>query len=396
MHRLENETIADVSVASVMSGAPSSLDVAIYGSNPADDAVSWLPASRIRWIRDAVQSHLEGNVVFARLAAAAHFDVERIQSVQDMPAIPVLSSGLFKKIAIRTQTGSPARACLSSGTRGTQSVVYRDETTIERFVGTVLSGLRKAGLHSNSREGFILAPAVDDSPGTWFTYVLGLTEMLYDTRFYVSEETFRPEALYRDLRTRAADSHPVIVGPPSLVLEFLNWMAYREVRLDLGDADGHVVTAGGWKSFTGHISREELTSRIGEYLRIGPRACRDAFNMVELNTVIFECAERRKHLPPWLTVLVRDPRTLEVLPAGDTGILSYLDPTATSYPCFILSDDFGVLREDPCPCGERGQTLEITRRIAVIEERGCSRKMSHYAVASPVTNPAASPRRENP
>lgn len=381
MQRLEVERAAPSAL--VRSGGLSSLDIAIYGSNPADDAGSWLPASRVRWIREAVRLHLDGNVAFARLAAAARFDVELIKSVQDAAAIPLLSSGLFKKAKILTRTDSPVRACLSSGTRGTQSIVYRDETTIERFVGTVLHGLRNSGLHSRAREGFVLAPAVDDSEGTWFTYVMGLIEMLYDTRFYVSEEKFRPDDLYADLRDLAADSHPAIVGPPSLVLEFINWMADRDVRLDLGDADGHVVTAGGWKSFSEPISRDELTRRIGEYLRIAPSACRDAFNMVELNTVIFECAERRKHLPPWLIVMARDPRTLDVLPAGETGILCYIDPTATSYPCFILSDDFGVVRDDPCPCGQAGSTLEIARRIDTIDERGCSRKMSRYAASSP-------------
>jgi len=76
-----------------------------------------------------------------------------------------------------------------------------------------------------------------------------------------------------------------------------------------------VLTAGGWKRFSGQ--------RI-ERAVFDPRACaafgladesqvRDAFNQVELNTVMIECSAHRKHVPPWLYAAARDPDRLTVL-----------------------------------------------------------------------------------
>jgi long-chain-fatty-acid---luciferin-component ligase len=94
--------------------------------------------------------------------------------------------------------------------------------------------------------------------------------------------------------------------------------------------------------------------------------------------VIFECAHGRKHLPPWLYAAARHPRSLELLGDGEPGILSFLDPSAVSYPAFILSDDFGsVTRAASCSCGLRTDVLQIERRINRIESRGCALKMNY-------------------
>jgi long-chain-fatty-acid---luciferin-component ligase len=89
-----------------------------------------------------------------------------------------------------------------------------------------------------------------------------------------------------------------------------------------------------------------------------------------------DCEHGRKHCPPWLHASARAPKTLAPLGWGESGILAYLDPTATSYPCFVLSDDFGsVTRGERCPCGRSGDVLTIERRINRIEARGCALKL---------------------
>ena len=70
------------------------------------------------------------------------------------------------------------------------------------------------------------------------------------------------------------------------------------------------------------------------------------------------------------------PSTLKELPSGEMGILGFLDPTSTSYPGFILSDDFGKVYENVnCTCGVEGDFVEVIRRINKIESRGCALKM---------------------
>jgi long-chain-fatty-acid---luciferin-component ligase len=101
--------------------------------------------------------------------------------------------------------------------------------------------------------------------------------------------------------------------------------------------------------------------------------------MVELNTVLFECDRHRLHIPPWLHVSARDPGTLDALPSGQTGVLAWLDPTAASYPAFLLSDDFGVVNDSACACGRSGESVAIVRRVRKVEARGCALKLDRAA-----------------
>jgi long-chain-fatty-acid---luciferin-component ligase len=139
-----------------------------------------------------------------------------------------------------------------------------------------------------------------------------------------------------------------------------------------------VITAGGWKRATGSVvPRDELTDLVVSAFALPEGGqVRDCFNMVELNSVLFECEHQVKHVPPWLRVTARDPGTLEVLPSGAQGTLAFLDALPTSYPGFLLSDDFGTVRYGvACPCGRTSDVLDVTRRIQTVEARGCALKM---------------------
>ncbi len=70
-----------------------------------------------------------------------------------------------------------------------------------------------------------------------------------------------------------------------------------------------VVTIGGWKRREGErVSRTELSDVVCRSLGLdNDHYVRDAFNMVELNTVIMECERHKLHVPPWLRVDALDP-----------------------------------------------------------------------------------------
>ena len=211
---------------------------------------------------------------------------------------------------------------------------------------------------------------------------MSLVELAYPTQHMVQGGHF--DARVSRLRVQSLlDEHAavVVIGPPALVDEV--------VRAGDGPLHGAdrltIVTAGGWKRHGGAaVDRARFVEQAVDGLGLGDRgAVRDAFNQVELNTVVMECGEGRKHVPPWLEVIVRDPRTLEPVADGQAGVLSYLDPTATSFPCFIVSDDLGTLRSGTCGCGVAGRTLSLTRRLERPEQMGCALKMDRdYATAA--------------
>jgi long-chain-fatty-acid---luciferin-component ligase len=335
---------------------------------------------RFRWIAAAAEHHLRDNIVFRRLAKHAGFSPQRLLETGDASLVPLVSSAVFKRRDVSTPVAGHVRLCKSSGTRGSQSVVPRDQTTLERFIGSVLHGLREFHGHSSVRQSFVLSPTAHEAGDIWFSYVLTLVELLYDTQFFLADGRLRAEELYQALAELEPGAEPTIVAPPGLLVDFLAWMEERGLRLDLGERNGFVVTAGGWKRREAEsVDRAVLAATVEERLAVPPERMRDAFNMVELNTVLFECDAARKHVPPWLLVQARRPSDLSVADPGEEGLLAYLDPTALSYPGFVLSDDFGRVDAPGCPCGRHGETVAIKRRLSTIEERGCALKLDRYS-----------------
>jgi long-chain-fatty-acid---luciferin-component ligase len=348
--------------------------IAPYG-NEADDR-------RFQWILSAVRHHMEHSPIYRRLADGIGFEIRQLEDTQDLACIPLISSGSFKR-KLFGDVGKGIKRCTSSGTMGTQSVVPRDARTLERFVGSISHGLREFLGHNELQRAYILGPPPEEAGDLWFAFSLSLTELFNDADYFVHADEFEPERLYEALLAAERDPscEPVIASPPSLLLGLLEWMEERGTpNLALARRAGWAVTAGGWKRASNDaIDRQAFSERVHCQLGVEPGHIRDVFNMVELNTIIFECASGSKHVPPWLSVTARNPRDLTVLESGQTGVLAYLDPTPLSYPGFILSDDLGTLSHDPCQCGRRGSTLHLERRLEVVEERGCGLKMERYA-----------------
>lgn len=290
----------------------------------------------------------------------------------------LVPSSLFKRQPIVNERVDIARAkaCTSSGTLGTKSIVFRDDETLERFVGTVAYGIEQFLGSHDRRRAFVIGPSAEEAGDLWFSYVLSLVDVLYQTDFYVREGKADFGCLYEDLA--AEDFYqPILVGPPALVADFLAYLERRRLSLDLGTKEGMLVTAGGWKDRAQEqIPQASFRSACAAALNLPDQSIRDSFNMVELNTVLFECAHHRMHLPPWLRVNAVDPGTM-VRTDGE-GVLCFLDPTPTSYPGAILSEDVGEVVDAPCPCGVESPSLIFRRRIKSNEQRGCGLKMSGF------------------
>lgn len=360
-----------------------SLDEVLFeGSLDNDDSLT--AESRFQWIVDALEHHLMFCPPYHNLAKGQGFSVSNLHSESDLPSVPLLSSGSFKRRLIHTETGTGVKNCTSSGTRGSQSLVPRDDRTLERFLGTVVYGLRSMIGLREARRVLVLGPTASEAGDLWFSYVLGLAELINDTSFFVNNGVLSSELLADKLLEKQDNMDTLLVGPPSLLVDFLDFFGRNRLNTHLDKT--MILTAGGWKSRADEaIDREILDKMIEDKLGISKENVRDIFNMVELNTVIFECQEKRKHLPPWLDVTARQPSDLSVLPMGKSGLLAYLDPTALSYPGFILSDDFGYVDTGTCACGRHGRFMCIERRIARIEERGCALKMHSYTESTTQT-----------
>ncbi len=336
---------------------------------------------RRRLVHAAFLRQVQENADFARYAErVAKVDLED-PDILYSAAMPLLPSSLFKRtdLSIRSvEAGAVVKRCLSSGTSGSVSRVDRDEATLLNFVTTITAALPP--LLALDRTGdyaaIVLGPSTEDVGDLWFSYAISCLGLMMPTTYCEIDGLFDVEHAARVTRKHIARGEPyVLIGPPHRIVEVCR-------RVDLCERPSHprsfAISAGGWKGLDGKsIPPAEFRTLVTSSLRLESEAqVRDNFNMVELNTVLFECEHHHKHLPPWLLVQAREPDTNAVLPSGSTGILSFMDAGATSYPCFILGEDFGSVDRSICSCGRHGGTLTVIRRVNRLEQRGCALKMS--------------------
>jgi long-chain-fatty-acid---luciferin-component ligase len=335
-------------------------------------------ALRERFVRAAFRRHVAENAGYARYVT--QLGVEPDDPDLALSAIPLLPSGLFKQPDLDLASVAPAalvKRCLSSGTSGSHSVVPRDEPTLSRFLGSItaslpaLFGLDRTGRH----RGIVLGPTTTEAGDLWFSYAIACLGLVVPTEYFETGGTFSAAAAANRVADTLADGLDVaLIGPPARVLEVAR-AAAGGPPLSPGSL---VVTAGGWKSAQAR-ALDPVTFRASVARDLGvadDHRIRDSYNMVELNSVIHECEAHAKHMPPWVQAQSRDPATNALLAPGELGILAFLDPTATSFPCFILSEDFGIVRDGPCACGRDGQRVEIVRRMNRVESRGCALKLA--------------------
>lgn len=336
--------------------------------------------------RRALQRHCDTNPEFARFVDLLSHAARDIGT----PVLPLLPSSLFKRRSLSlasVREESVVKHCTSSGTTGQSvSIVPRDETTLLNFFSSIQCsvpeyfGIDRSGGHF----GIVLGPSAEEAGDLWFSYVLASLSISIQTRFFERDGIFDITEALGALREQILAQRPImLVGPPARLLDLANeaakmsgWPAWPN--------QSFVVSAGGWKTMDGsRIEAEAFRSKVAAGLRItAPSSIRDSFNMVELNSVLHECPHHRKHVPPWLDIFAVDPRTNVPLASGCIGILAFLDASATSYPCFILGDDFGIVEEGHCACGRQGKTVKIVRRMNRIEARGCALKMGTGGSAS--------------
>jgi len=345
--------------------------------------IYWAPLGEIEEMkvaaaRAAVEHHLTHNQDYRRYSDRVGFDPSRLQTARDLATIPLLTSSQFKLRRVLTGTEEQVvKICTSSGTQGSISRVHRDETTLCRFLSSVRGCLEQM-LGLDDAFCVHLGPSKEEAKDLWIAYAMSVTDMLFPTENFVVDEVFHPErVISRIHEVRDEFEHVMMIGAPIMYLHLAKHLAESGETLD-GCGNFVMITAGGWKRFSGSsISRPEMVTRLQRSFRgLEPANVRDFFNMVEFNTVLAECEFGVMHGPPWVHLLTLDPETLQPVMQGEEGVFGFIDPTATSYPAFIFSDDLARISLDgECRCGRRGQAIEFIRRINRVESRGCALKM---------------------
>ena len=298
-------------------------------------------------------------------------------SMVEIPQIPV---SIFKQHNVMSvPEENVTHSFTSSGTSGTKSIIHRDDVTLQRLCGPMSTSnpLLNSLLEGFDEEhAFIinLGPDREQADNVWFSYVMALVEQVAPMRSYLNNNKIDFLEVCSDLeKSLNFYDHVLLVGAPFLVYDFVKYLQKQDCRIE-GGQKLSIFTGGGWKLRAREsLEPKDFRSVVKEYLGIcSEEQLRDAFNQVELNTIIFECSFHHMHVPPWLHVFARDPFTFDPYYGDQEGVLCYLDASANSFPCFIISDDLGRVFSGKCQCGIEGRWVSISRRLHSAPHQGCA------------------------
>lgn len=286
------------------------------------------------------------------------------------PLVPV---EVFKTGAFQQPQLSDLYHTRSSGTSGVASIVPRDEASLLRFYGGMHALVRGVvGIERPDLRVLNLGPSLRDTNDVWISYVMAGLGLFHESTNFFENGELDLDALHLHM-SEARHGPTVIVSPPFILADLLDQHALPRWTQD---APLWVLTVGGWKRRVGDaIEKHQLRCELATAFDIPQSQIRDTYNMVELNTAMVECACGTFRIPPWLWVESVDPRDLSPS-QDDHGVLAFADPSATGYPCFILSEDVGrVIRDHRCECGLRGDVVQLERRLRKTESRGCALRL---------------------
>jgi len=332
-------------------------------------------------LRHELQYNVDHCPAVGRLAERQHWDLDRCAGTADFPFIPVT---MFKHFELKSVPPEQVvRELRSSSTTGAEpSRIFVDKTTSFRQARALTVILRD--FVGNTRRPYLVLDIPDvvkegaDTLTARGAAIRGLTNFASETVF-----AMRPgeggamdldlEGLKRFFAARR--------GEEVLVFGF-TFMVWKHAVLALEQAGVsfeaplvRLLHAGGWKKLKEErVSKEEFTARTARVFGCPPSRVMDFYGMVEqVGTVFVDCEAGHKHSPLFADAVIRDPLTLDPVPAGASGLIEVVSALPHSYPGqALMTEDQGmVIGVDDCPCGRRGRYFRFTSRVERAEVRGC-------------------------
>jgi phenylacetate-coenzyme A ligase PaaK-like adenylate-forming protein len=320
------------------------------------------------------QHHTHASPSYARLVRAM-FPQRSLDAatLADVPFVPV---GLFKSYVLQSIPDSEIATVLnSSGTTGqTPSRIVLDRGTAQQQ-RTALASIMATLLGAKRLPMLVLdAPSIIRGRGALTARGAGVLGMMT----FGGAHTF---AMRDDLTVDVEAVQRFVTkhgGAPFLMFgfTFLAWQALAE-QLPAGAADlsqGILVHSGGWKSLIARAVDDAVFKRTLRE-RTGLTRIHNFYGMVEqVGSVFLEGDDGLLYPPDFADVLIRDPRTLDVVPHGTEGVIQVVSLLPRSYPGHsILTEDRGVIVHEDAPGATRfGKAFRVLGRVPRAELRGCS------------------------
>jgi hypothetical protein len=226
--------------------------------------------------------------------------------------------------------------------------------TLELYDAAIRPNFEKH-LQPGNLSAFVLGPSTQDAPHSSLAHMMSVVAPRAE--YFPSD--------YAALARRLSE-----IDQPALLLgtafSFMNFFDHTPpMKLPAGS---RAMETGGFKGRSREVSKPELYRLFRE--RLGIELVVNEYGMTELSTqfydetLVISRQTDRKRPPPWVRVLVIDPRTGREAATGERGLLRIFDLANLWSAAVIQTEDVGVAHEDG--------TFEILGRAAGAGVRGCS------------------------
>jgi hypothetical protein len=372
------------------------LDLPPYGLPPAVKSSALLAA-----VHEQLVHHADNCPPYARWLS--HLSINPHDSIKDISSVPFLPVNIFKRLFLSSVADSQVvRVLKSSGTSSqVPSQIPLDQTTRNRqmkALGTILShrlgGQRRPFLildvppEQSSHTDRELSARVAGMRG----YLLAATEQQYALRRDGDQLTLDQDKVVEIVRRWTDEGkHFCLLGYTYVLYEYVvRPMREQGLNIELPPST-FVVHFGGWKKLRQQaVTKPVFTNQTAEVFGLSAAAIVDIYGFTEQLGVVYpDDSQGVKWTPTYSEVLVRDPRTMEVVPDGAVGLLEFVCPLPHSYPGIaVLLDDMGrIVSRDPGNGEPPGTAFEVVGRAEQAEARGCGDTLPRqiYKGAGPIS-----------
>ncbi len=342
----------------------------------------------LKALREELVFHYEHNEMYRQFCDRKGFDpYAEIKSLEDIPPVAVsvfkdlgmgLSSVPKEDIKLRLQ---------SSATSGTPSTIVVDKITSKRQAKAMVKVIQEA--IGKERKPFLVMDIDPRSEfrsllGARFAAITGYLNFASKAGYFLKAKDgvsyFDVDAM-QEYVAGIDRNQPVVVFGFTYILYSNVLKAIKEKGVGIPLPKGSkIIHIGGWKKLESEkIDKALFNRQLAESFGIEPTDVIDIYGFTEQMGLNYpDCPCGCKHESSYVKVLARDIVTNEVLPAGKEGKMEFITPVPHSYPGnAVLTDDLGVIIDEPCPYGRPGKRFRISGRLKKAEVRGCGDILSN-------------------
>lgn len=342
----------------------------------------------LKALQEELVFHYEHNEMYRKFCDRKGFNPK--SAIRSFESIPPVAVSVFKDLGMGLQSVPKEDIKLrlqSSATSGTPSTIVVDKITSKRQAKAMVKVIQEAIGHE--RKPFLVMDIDPRSEfrsllGARFAAITGYLNFASKAGYFLKAKDgisyFDVDAM-QEYVAGIDKTQPVVVFGFTYILYSNVLKAVREKGISIPLPKGSkIIHIGGWKKLESEkISKELFNQQLADCFGIEPVDVIDIYGFTEQMGLNYpDCPCGCKHESSYVKVLVRDIVTDKVLSAGEEGKLEFITPIPHSYPGnAVLTDDLGMIIDDPCPYGRPGKRFRILGRLKKAEIRGCGDILSN-------------------